>query len=55
MGIEWTQRWWQDYGRKNHTPSFIAEVDRIVAQSDRDVAGELGELLNLDIRSGAAE
>lgn len=55
MGIEWTKQWWQDYGRRNHIPSFVAEVDRIVAEGDRDVVGELGDLLNLNSQSGIAE
>lgn len=48
MGIDWTQKWWRDYGSKNLLPSFVAEVERVAAIEQRDPAGELSELLYPD-------
>ncbi len=47
MGMDWFQRWWRDYGSKNLMPSFVAQVDRIVASPKRDAVTELSDVLNV--------
>jgi hypothetical protein len=46
MGMAWVQNWWQEYGRKNLSESFVRKVESLAKLSDRDVASELSSVFS---------
>ena len=46
MGMSWVQNWWQEYGRKNLSASFVRKVESLAELSERDVARELASVFS---------
>ena len=46
MGLEWMRHWWREYGSKRFMPSFVAQVEKVMAAGKQDAATELQDLLH---------
>jgi hypothetical protein len=45
IGIDWVNDWWDEYGRKNLTREFVAEVEAMRARGRRPIVDELSRAL----------
>lgn len=45
IGIDWVDTWWEEYGSKNLTSEFVAEVEALRARGRRHTVDEISRAL----------